>query len=362
MKRLVLSLVVGLAVASFLVAGCSQAAPASPTQAPAASSKAAEPTKAPAAPAQPTAAPAPAKQVNYPVKGKAIMLIVPFDAGGATDIQARVLAPILEKELGTSVEVVNKPGAGSQIGLTELASAKPDGYTLGFAMNPTAATIYLDPERKASFNRKSFVTVAQHSADPQVIAVKGDGPYKSVKDLVEAAKAKPGQVKATCGAVMGDNQLAVMLWEKQAGVKFPVVNITTGGAALIATVMGGHTDFVVNSVGNFAAQVKSGELRVIGVMDKERSPFLPDVPTMAEQGYNVQMVSSKGVNAPAGTPQGIVDVLSGAIKKAMDNDEHKKKMAEMFLTQRYLDSKQYAAAWDEMEAAVKPLLEEARKK
>lgn len=361
MKRLFLSLVALLALASFLVAGCSQSAASSPTQAPAASNKAAEPTKAPAAP-QPTTAPAPAKKVNYPVKGKAVMMIVPFDAGGATDIQARVLAPLLEKELGTPVEVVNKPGAGSQIGLTELAAAKPDGYTIGFAMNPTASTIYLDPERKASFNRKSFVQVAQHSADPQVVAVKGDGPYKSVKDLVEAAKANPGKVTATCGAIMGDNQLAVMLWEKQASVKFPVVNITTGGAALIATVMGGHTDFVVNSVGNFAPQVKSGELRVIGVMDKERSPFVPDSPTMAEQGYKVEMVSSKGVNLPAGTPQEIVDVLSGAVKKAMDSDEHKKKMADMFLTQKYLDANQYTAAWDDIENSVKPLLEEARKK
>lgn len=299
---------------------------------------------------------------SYPQKGKAVMVIVPFGAGGATDIQARILCPYLEKDLGTPFEVVNKPEAGSQVGLTSLAKAKPDGYTIGYVLATTAISIYLDPERKAVFNRKSFQLIALHGADPQVIAVRAESPYKSVKDLVDAARANPGKVKATAGAVLGDSHLSILLLQNIAKVKFAIVNITQGGGALITSILGGHTDFAVNSLGNFTAQVKAGELRIIGVLDTQENAYLPGVKTLEAQGYKVSMVTSKGIAGPAGTPKEVVDVLSRAIKKAMENEDVKKKHAEMWMTQRYLDSEQYSAMWEKLESDIKPLMEEARKK
>ncbi|HEX2986792.1 MAG TPA: tripartite tricarboxylate transporter substrate-binding protein, partial [Chloroflexota bacterium] len=150
MKRLLVSLVAVLALASLVVTGCSQSAPApAPTKA-AEPAKAAEPTKAAAPAAQPTAAaPAAASKTSWPEKGKSITCIVASDAGGSSDVGARLISAYIEKELGVSIQVVNKPGAGWQVGLTELSKAKPDGYTFGMAVMPQANTIYLDPERKA---------------------------------------------------------------------------------------------------------------------------------------------------------------------------------------------------------------------
>ena len=167
------------AVASLALfaAACSSPAAPAPTTAPAAPAapKAAEPTKAPAAaPAQPTAAPAP--KATYPEKGKAITMIVPFGAGGSTDIGARLLAVGMEKELGTPVNVQNKGGAGSQTGLTELAGAKPDGYTIGFANLPTANLVYSDPDRKANFSAKSFQPIGSQVVDPSAIGVAANSP------------------------------------------------------------------------------------------------------------------------------------------------------------------------------------------
>ena len=130
---------------------------------------------------------------EYPVKGKTITTIVPSTAGGGTDSAARLLAPYLEKELGVPVEIVNKPGASMQIGLTEVARAKRDGYTLVWSVLPTAASIYLDPERQAAFKRDSLEPIAMYYGAPFGIVVLGSSSYKTLKDVVDAAKADPGK-------------------------------------------------------------------------------------------------------------------------------------------------------------------------
>lgn len=148
MKRLLVSPVIVVLLAGLLVVGCGQAAP-SPTQAPAAT-KAPSASTAPAAAAS-TAAPA-ASKVDWPQKGRSVMVVIPYAAGGATDVGTRMMLPYFEKEFGVSFEAVNKTGAGSQIRLTEIAKAKPDGYTIGCGNLPAAITTYLDPSRKASYD------------------------------------------------------------------------------------------------------------------------------------------------------------------------------------------------------------------
>ncbi|MCL4535412.1 MAG: tripartite tricarboxylate transporter substrate binding protein [Bacteroidetes bacterium] len=355
MEGLTIRLAAVVAVASLLVAGCSQAVPAaSPTKAPAApttAAKVAEPTKAAAA--QPAA---PSTSANYPVKGKTISLISPFAAGGVTDIGGRLLAPLLEKELGTPVEVVNKPGAGSQVGITEAARAKPDGYTLGMTNLPTTITLYLDPPRKAVFNRKSFQPIGLHGVDPAGIAVKADSPYKTMKDLIDAAKANPKKIKVSTAGRMGGPHLAVLDTERVAGVQFAVVHFD-GASEGMTALLGGHTDAQFGYLGSWVGPVKNGEVRVLGVMDKQESKYLPGVKTMESQGYKLYHQNSRGWSAPAGTPMEIVDTLAAALKRAMDSPEHKQKMDEQGVELRYMNPTEFGAYWEETEVQVKQLME-----
>ncbi len=290
------------------------------------------------------------------MKGRAISYIVPFDAGGAADLVARAIAPGIEKELGTPVQIVNKPGAGSQVGVTELARSKPDGYTVGVANIPTTITTYLDSERKAIYKRDSFITVAGYAVDPDVLVVKADSPFKSAKDLIEAARTNPEKIKiASASGKLSPPHMGILLMEKAAGVKFATVLFDGGGASTTALV-GGHTDAAVGSGGNYLSQVKGGQLRALAVMDKEQSPYFPDAKTMESQGYNVTMMVTMGISVPAGTPKETVDVLTSATKKAMDSAEVKSRLDSVGVAPRYLSGADFAARWAEMETTVQPLM------
>jgi tripartite-type tricarboxylate transporter receptor subunit TctC len=159
------------------------------------------------------------KKVDYPTRGRAITIIVPFAPGGANDIAARLQAPALEKELGVSVVVVNKPGASTQVGMTQLVQAKPDGHTLGLLTLPGAMQAYLDPSRKAIYSRKDFTVVALQSWDPNGLAVKADSPYKNLKDLVAAARVNPEKVKIGTSGLLSTDHMVLLLLQKVAAVK-----------------------------------------------------------------------------------------------------------------------------------------------
>lgn len=165
--------------------------------------------------------PGSAQGAAFADKSRPITHIVAYPPGGGTDVTARLLAPMLEKELGVPVQVVNKPGAGGQVGFTELVRSKPDGYTIGNLILPTVITTYLNPERKAVFSRKSFELLALQDNDPGIIAVKTDGPYKTLKDLIDAAKAKPGSIRTTTSGILSDDHIAAMITEEVAGLNLP---------------------------------------------------------------------------------------------------------------------------------------------
>lgn len=352
-KGLFLSFSAAMVLVSQFVAGCTQsAATATPTKAAAVSTAA-------AAPAEPTVASA-SKKVDWPERGKTITItiIVPFGAGAA-DSQARIMAAFLEKELGVPVQVVNKPGAAAQTGLTELAKSKPDGYTIGLSPLPTAYNTYLDPERKAAYGRRDLAQVANQVVDPQAIGVRADSPYKTFKDFLDAAKAQQGQFKAATAGLLGNDHLGILLLGQTAGVKLNPVHFDGGGAAVTA-LLGGHVDVGVHTIGAFAPSAKSEKVRLLAVMDRERSKFFPDVPTLQELGYKGEMGSYRGFSVPAGTPKEVVDILSAAIKKGSETQDVRKKMDEMMLPQRYMDAAEYMKFWDEFEAQVKPLLEIGR--
>ena len=156
---------------------------------------------------------------NFP--RKAIQMIVAFPAGGSTDIGARIVAASAEKDFGQPVMVVNKAGAGGQLGFTEAAARGPDGYTLSFLNLPGINTIILDPERKAVFSIDSFIPVINQVLDPGLIWVKADSPYKTLADLIEAAKKNPGKISACTTGILSDDHLAILMMQEAAKVRVP---------------------------------------------------------------------------------------------------------------------------------------------
>ncbi len=364
MKRIAACLAAIVAMA-LLSAACSQAAPAptpapAPTKAPAATPKAPEPTKA-AAPAAPTRAPAaqptaaPAKKVEFPEKGKTITLLVPMAPGGGTDIGARVVAPLLERELGTPVQVVNKAGAGSQVGCTEVATAKPDGYTLLFNSLPQTLGTYLDPERKAVYTRKSFESVAMIIDDALGVEVLTDSPYKTLKDFVDAAKAKPEQIKMGDAGIMSLTHMAALLFGKATGVKLNPVHFDSGGQTLTA-LLGGHVDAAFMMISVSQPQLKAGAVRMLGISDTQESEFAPGVPTFTSQGYNIVIGNNLHAAAPAGTPKEVVDILSRAFKKVSETAEFKEKLKGIGAKPKYMDAGQLASYWERLEADIRSII------
>lgn len=302
-----------------------------------------------------------AASVDFPVKGKPITIIVPNAPGGTNDITARLMAPVLEKELGTPVVVVNKPGAGTQIGLTEGALAVPDGYTLAMTSLPGTLTVYMDPDRKAVPQIREMQRVALHNQDVGAVVVNAQSPYRTVKDLVDAAKANPGGLKASTDGLMDADHMATLYFKKKTGANFRLVHFDGGGPATTA-LAGGHVDVRIGKVGSVYAMLKAGKVRIIGIMDKERSKYCPDVKTLEEDGYkDYTWYNMTGVSAPKGTPRGIIDILSNAIKKTVDSDESKKRLSGVALTGRFMGPDEFAAYWKELEKLFEPLISEAKK-
>jgi len=304
-------------------------------------------------------APGLVEAADYPIKGRAISIIVPFAPGGANDVAARVQAPVLEKELGVPVMVVNKPGASTQIGMTQLVQAKPDGHTLGLLTLPGAMLAYLDPSRKAIYSRKDFKVVAMQSWDPNGIAVKTDSPHKNLKDLVEAARVNPEKIKVGTSGLLSTDHMVLLLLQKAADVKFGIVHFD-GGSQSITALLGGHLDAVVTTSSTFLSQLKSGNVKMLGITDKEENKFFPGVKTFDAQGYRVQYGASRGIVVRSETPKEVLGILGAAVKTATDDLDLRKRMNEMALTVRYLDEKQAGAFWDELEAQTKPLLSLAK--
>jgi len=362
----VLMLAAGLTL-SLAMGGCGQAASGpSPAQATLAPAKPTEPAKstgpakaaAPAPTSQPTAAPA--KKVDFPQKGKAITLIIPYAAGGSADLNARILAPALEKELGVPVQVVDKPGAGTQTGVTELAKSKPDGYTLGNIALPSTLLTYLDPERKAEYSRKDFAPVSMFFVDTFMVGVLADSSYKTIEDFKAAAKAKPGQLKSGTGGLMTASHMTSLMVAKALGVELTYVHFD-GTAPAVTALLGGHIDDAIITAGGFQAQFNSGTVRILGIADKEEMKSFPGVKTLAALGYPVDGAISYAFAAPAGTPREVVEILDAAFKKVLADPEIKKKMEDTGVVPRYMGADDLAKYWADMEPTLKPLIDLAKK-
>ena len=297
-----------------------------------------------------------AKADEFPVKGKPIMIIVPYAPGGVADAGARLMAAGLEKEFGTPVQVVNKPGAASQIGLSELARAKPDGYTLSTAALPTVTTHYLDPSRDVPYGRKDFQLIANHHYTPNVLAVRSDSPWKTLNEFVEAARQKPMSVRIGDPGLLSVPHFLVLMLEKASGAKFTSVHFG-GSAPAITALLGSHIDALAGGTVDALQHKNAGTFRVLGIAVDTVDKSMPDVQPIRAQGFDVFAATHTGIVAPAGVPKDVVEKLTIAIQKVIDSPEHQKKLQEMGVTPAYRDPETYSKIWAETETTVKPLLE-----
>lgn len=293
---------------------------------------------------------------DFPKKGKSIDLIVAFSSGGAVDTAARLIQPVLEKELGTNVEVVNKPGAGGQIGYTALTSAKPDGYTIGATGSPSVVVSPLDPARGAKYTRESFQPLGRQVIDPTVIAVQPDSPYQTLKDLLEAVKAKPKSLTASTTGIQTGEHFALAQIQQATGSEFAPVHFSEGASQATTAFLGKHVDVLVANVSDANDLTKQGKARVLGVMSAERAPSLPDVPTFKESGYDLTAGTARGYSAPAGLPEAVAKKLEAALEKAIEDPAVVQKMKDLGLETSYLNGADYQKFWTGQEDDFKKAL------
>jgi tripartite-type tricarboxylate transporter receptor subunit TctC len=279
-----------------------------------------------------------------------VKIIVAFTPGSATDILARLTADSFTKSMGQTFVVENRAGAGGIIGTQAAKDAAPDGYTLTacpsgpFGINPGIYShLPYDPV-------KDFEPISDIAFTPQVIVVGAQFPYKTLKDLVAAAKAKPGEVAFGSLGVGSTSHLTMEAFQSAAGVRMNHIPFK-GGQEAQSAILGGSFPVMSDTVPGTLAQVKAGKLRALGVAIPQRSPFMPDVATIAEQGYpGFESVGWIGLCAPARTPVAILDKLNAEVQKMLASPEVKDKFQKLAFTPAG-DSRAHFAAWIKSEIA-----------
>jgi len=260
---------------------------------------------------------------SYPTK--AVRLVVPFLAGGSTDIVGRTVAQKLSEMWGQQAFVDNRPGGGTTIGTDMAAKAAPDGYTL--LVTPAPFTINPSLLAKLPYDALTdFAPITLINTTPLVMVVHPGVPAKNVKELIALAKAKPGQLNFGSSGTGGSNHLAGELFNAMAGVK--MVHIPyKGNAGALTDIVGGHLDVVYNGVTSAIALIKGGKLRVLAVTSLQRTPALPDVPTLNESGLKgFEAVAWNGLTAPAKTPRDVIMKINADVLKVISSPELRERL------------------------------------
>ncbi len=277
-------------------------------------------------------------QAAYPERP--ITMLIAYAAGGGTDTAARTLARFLEKDLGQSVVVVNRPGAGGEIGWSELARAKPDGYTIGFTNTPGIVTVPI--ERQARFKLDDFAPIANIVDDPGGIWVLADSPYRSLAELVEAAKKAPGTLGYGTTGIGSDDHLAMLALERLTGASF--LHVPFAGSSQVRTaLLSKNLPIAVVNMGEGVVDWRQGVLRPLAQLGPTRWEVAAAVPTAKELGFDVVEGSMRGVAAPAGVPRPILDRLAQAVQRAVADPEFQKTAVQQSLPLRFLGPDAYRA-------------------
>jgi tripartite-type tricarboxylate transporter receptor subunit TctC len=265
-------------------------------------------------------------QDKYP--SKPIMLLCPYAAGGNADQRSRQVGRFISAALGQPVLVDNKAGAGGNIGTDAIAKAKPDGYTIGMG---NFAPLAVNPSMfdKMPFDpAKDLTPICLIEKGPLVLMVRADSPFKSVKDVIAAAKAKPGKITFASGGLGGSHHLSGELFKQIAAIDMIHVPYK-GGAPATTDLMGGQVDMMFEQMYSAAPNIRAGKLRALAITSKTRSPLFPDLPTMQEAGVpGFEVQNWQGLVGPANLPPAIVKTLNEACNKALADAAIRKQMLE----------------------------------
>jgi tripartite-type tricarboxylate transporter receptor subunit TctC len=273
---------------------------------------------------------------EYPEKP--VKLIVPWKAGGDTDVLMRVIAHYVSKYLGQPMVVVNVGGVGGTLGARQGKDARPDGYTLTATHESVITSKIVGV---AEFNYSSFIPLANMVNTPGIIAARPDAPWNNIKELITDAKKRPGQI--TFGATLGSTSHFVPLEiAHAAGIEFKIVGYE-GTADRQTALMGGFLDLGESNPASGKKYFEAKKLKALGIAMVKRHPMLPDLPTLKEQGLDVIIGVNRGICAPLNTPKPIVDKLVSACKKASEDPEFIKKIEDLGTSVRFLPTEEYKA-------------------
>ena len=285
-----------------------------------------------------------AAQEPYPTRP--VTMVVPYPPGGAADLTARPFAPSFERALKQPVVIANKPGAAGAVGMQSVAAAKPDGHTIMI----TVLTISTIPEvdalfgRTPAFKRDDFAPVARLLADPLIYLV-GASAWKSMKELVEDARRRPGEIIFASAGLYTPSHLATELLAHSAGIRLRHVPTTGGGPAMNA-LLGGHANLSALSTSAAVPQVKGGKLRALAHSGGQRLAAFPDAPSMKDIGYDAELYLWVGLFAPKNVPAHVQKILRDATRQAVQDPEFKAAMEKIQVPIAYQDAEEFRAWWD----------------
>jgi tripartite-type tricarboxylate transporter receptor subunit TctC len=295
---------------------------------------------------------------DYP--SRPVTIINPFPPGGAADVVGRPFAAALEPLLKQPVVVETKSGAAGAVGAQFAANAKPDGYTLLAHLPSISGFAAVDTlfGRTPKFTRADFIPIARLTEGPMVLVVNDQVPYKTLKELIDDAKANPNKLIFSSSGLYGALHLPTALLLKAAGIQLKHLP-TAGGGPAVTAVLGNNAQVLVSALGAASAQMKAGKLRALACFSATRATALPDVPTLKELGYDVEFSIWCGLFAPKGTPDAVIAKLRADTKTAAASEQFKKAIDNIGDVVGYLDQPEFKAFWDadaqRVEAAVQSI-------
>ena len=290
---------------------------------------------------------------------KPITLVVPFPPGGVADIVARPAADAMSRYLKQPVVIENKAGAGGGIGMGYVAKAKPDGYTLLLALSSISILPEADKVtgRTPLYALDNFVPIARFTADPTVLAVRTDSPWKTLQDFIADAKRRPGAITYGSSGNYGTMHMPMEMFSNSAGIKLLHIPYTGGGPAVVA-LLGGNVDALSTGPSTVIQHVKAGKVRVLASWGDKRLASLPDVPTLSESGVDAVFFQWSALFAPAGTPEPVLAKLREAARAAAADNQFVTALAALETPVQYLDAPELQRFW---EADAKKLAEAVRR-
>ena len=307
-----------------------------------------EETAGPAAPG----APKPAE--DYPTKS--IRFLVPFAAGGPTDLTSRTTGACLEQELGQTVVVENKPGGSGALATTELKGTKPDGHTLALV---TAGTMVLTPlANEVGYTKDDITPIGVMAEVPSLLAVGKGSPYKDAKAFLDAAKAKPGVLKVGVPGASTPQAIELRRLADEHGVKVTPVPFN-GNAEMTTALLGGNVDAVlINASGDVVKNIEAGSFVPLAASPEKRLSWLPDTPTFEELGYEGLTLSGStfGLAGPAGLPENVTTKLEDTLRTCLDKPDVQEKLGERYVTEEFIDGEGLKQVLDETQEVYEPIL------